>query len=126
MLRLDQCHLTAALGVGLARRSRAIAGQTQTSITDIGLLTVPSASGEAVAVRDVATISRGPAETQSRVSRTTRNAEGQWFTTPAVTLAVAKREGANAVVVATVGVVSQVQVLLTLLRFSTTKISVSR
>ena len=77
-----------------------IAGQTQTSITDIGLLTVPSASGEAVAVRDVATISRGPAETQSRVSRTTRNAEGQWFTTPAVTLAVAKREGANAVVVA--------------------------
>ncbi|WP_339914725.1 efflux RND transporter permease subunit [uncultured Brevundimonas sp.] len=77
-----------------------VAGQTLTSTADIGLLTVPSTTGQAVAVRDVATVVRGPAETQSRVSRWSRDADGHWSNAPAVTLAVAKREGANAVVVA--------------------------
>ena len=77
-----------------------VAGQTLTATGDIGLLTVPSTTGQAVAVRDVATVVRGPAETQSRVSRWSRDAEGTWSNAPAVTLAIAKREGANAVVVA--------------------------
>jgi len=77
-----------------------VAGQTLTAAGDIGLLTVPSTTGQAVAVRDVATVVRGPAETQSRVSRWSRDAEGHWSNAPAVTLAIAKREGANAVVVA--------------------------
>ena len=77
-----------------------VAGQTLTATGDIGLLTVPSTTGQAVAVRDVATVVRGPAETQSRVSRWSRDAEGHWSNAPAVTLAIAKREGANAVVVA--------------------------
>ncbi|MDI1282691.1 efflux RND transporter permease subunit [Brevundimonas sp.] len=77
-----------------------VAGQTLTATGDIGLLTVPSSTGQAVAVRDVATVVRGPAEAQSRVSRWSRDAEGHWSNAPAVTLAIAKREGANAVVVA--------------------------
>tara|TARA_R110002167_G_scaffold67405_5_gene190536 strand:- start:918 stop:4157 length:3240 start_codon:yes stop_codon:yes gene_type:complete len=77
-----------------------VAGQTLTAAGDIGLLTVPSTIGQAVAVRDVATVVRGPAETQSRVSRWSRDSEGHWSNAPAVTLAIAKREGANAVVVA--------------------------
>jgi multidrug efflux pump subunit AcrB len=77
-----------------------VAGQTLTATGDIGLLTVPSTTGQAVAVRDVATVVRGPAQTQSRVSRWSRDADGQWSNAPAVTLAIAKREGANAVVVA--------------------------
>jgi len=77
-----------------------VAGQTLTTTGDIGLLTVPSTTGQAVAVRDVATVVRGPAQTQSRVSRWSRDADGHWSNAPAVTLAIAKREGANAVVVA--------------------------
>jgi multidrug efflux pump subunit AcrB len=77
-----------------------VAGQTLTATGDIGLLTVPSTTGQAVAVRDVATVVRGPAETQSRVSRWSRDEQGHWSNAPAVTLAIAKREGANAVVVA--------------------------
>jgi multidrug efflux pump subunit AcrB len=76
-----------------------IAGQTLTSTTDIGLLTVTSLTGEPVAVRDVADVIRGPAQQQSQVWRWSR-AEGQaWSQAPAVSLAIAKRPGANAVTV---------------------------
>jgi multidrug efflux pump subunit AcrB len=77
-----------------------IAGRTLSSVTDIELLELPTASGGIVTVRDVARVVRGPADDQSRVSRWSRDANDRWTQAPAVTLAVAKREGANAVVVA--------------------------
>jgi multidrug efflux pump subunit AcrB len=74
-----------------------IAGRTLTSTTDLGLLTVVNASGQPVAVRDVADVVRGPAEEQSRVWRWAAGADGRWTQAPAVSLAIAKRPGANAV-----------------------------
>jgi multidrug efflux pump subunit AcrB len=76
-----------------------IAGRTLGSVSDIELLEVPTAGGGVATVRDVARVVRGPADQQSRVSRWSRES-GRWTHSPAVTLAVAKREGANAVVVA--------------------------
>lgn len=76
-----------------------IAGRTLASVDDIELLEVPTATGGVVTVRDVARVVRGPADGQSRVSRWSRDAEGRWSEAPAVTLAIAKREGANAVTV---------------------------
>ena len=74
------------------------AGQTLLSAQEIGLLALPSAHGEAVYVRDVAQVIEAPREDQSRVWRYVR--EGQaWSETPAVSLAIAKRRGANAVTV---------------------------
>ncbi|MFZ5669515.1 MAG: efflux RND transporter permease subunit [Pseudomonadota bacterium] len=73
-----------------------VAGRTLTSTTDIGLLTVLDAAGRPVAVRDVADVVRGPAQDQAQVWRRTRTASG-WRQAPAVSLAVAKRPGANAV-----------------------------
>lgn len=77
-----------------------IAGRTLATVTEIELLEVPTATGGVVTVRDVARVVRGPADDQSRVSRWARDEAGAWSEAPAVTLAIAKREGANAVVVA--------------------------
>lgn len=77
-----------------------IAGRTLASVSDIELLEIPTATGGVVTVRDVARVVRGPADQQSRVSRWSRGEDGVWSEAPAATLAIAKREGANAVVVA--------------------------
>ena len=77
-----------------------IAGRSLASVSDIELLEIPTAEGGVVTVRDVARIVRGPADDQSRVSRWSTDDKGRWTQTPAVTLAISKREGANAVVVA--------------------------
>ncbi|HJV43694.1 efflux RND transporter permease subunit [Caulobacter sp.] len=74
------------------------AGRSLTSAIDIGLLALPSASGQAVYVRDVADIIQAPREDQARVWRYAR-LDGAWSQAPAVSLAIAKRKGANAVVV---------------------------
>ena len=74
------------------------AGRSLTSSTDIGLLAVPSASGQAVYVRDVADVIQGPREDQARAWRYAR-VDGGWSQAPAASLAIAKRKGANAVVV---------------------------
>jgi multidrug efflux pump subunit AcrB len=74
------------------------AGRSLTSAIDIGLLALPSASGQAVYVRDVADVIQGPREDQARVWRYAR-VDGVWNQAPAVSLAIAKRKGANAVVV---------------------------
>ncbi len=74
------------------------AGRSLTSAIDIGLLALPSASGQAVYVRDVADVIQGPREDQARVWRYAR-VDGAWSQAPAVSLAIAKRKGANAVVV---------------------------
>ncbi len=76
-----------------------IAGRTLQTPDDIGLLTVQSVSGSPVYVRDVANVVQAPREDQARVWRYARAGQG-WSDTPAVSLAIAKRKGANAVVVA--------------------------
>ncbi len=74
------------------------AGRTLAGATEIGLLALPSAKGESVYVRDVARVIEAPREDQARVWRHARTIQG-WSEAPAVSLAIAKRKGANAVVV---------------------------
>ena len=76
-----------------------IAGRTLSSAQQVGMLTVRSASGSPVYLRDVATITQGPAQDQARAWRWARDAAGSWSSGPAVSIAIAKRAGANAVVV---------------------------
>jgi multidrug efflux pump subunit AcrB len=73
-------------------------GRTLASAQEVGLLTVRSVTGAPVYLRDVADVAQGPREDQARVWRWARH-EGQWAGAPAVSLAIAKRAGANAVVV---------------------------
>ena len=74
------------------------AGRTLASATEIGLIALPSIKGQPVYVRDVATVIEAPREDQARVWRAARVGDG-WTQAPAVSLAIAKRKGANAVVV---------------------------
>ena len=74
------------------------AGRTLAAPADVGLLTVPSIDGDPVYLRDVATVVQAPRQDQAQVWRYARGVQG-WSQTPAVSLAVAKRQGANAVVV---------------------------
>lgn len=73
-------------------------GQTLDDPAEIGLLTVQAADGRAVYVRDIAEVTLGPREDQARVWRFTRDGQHQRVA-PAVSLAIAKRDGANAVLV---------------------------
>lgn len=85
---------------GRSDTSSAIIGRTLDEPADIGLLTVRAADGRTVYLRDVAEVSMGPREDQARVWRFTREGEGgETFMAPAVSLAIAKRDGANAVTV---------------------------
>ena len=74
------------------------AGRTLANATEIGLLALPSAKGESVYVRDVAQVIEAPRQDQARAWRYARAGQG-WSEAPAVSLAIAKRKGANAVVV---------------------------
>ncbi|HEX7800402.1 MAG TPA: efflux RND transporter permease subunit [Asticcacaulis sp.] len=74
------------------------AGKTLQTAQDVGRITVPSIGGQPVLVQDVATVVEAPRQDQSQVFRYTEQKNGQWSQAPAVSLAVAKRQGANAVV----------------------------
>ncbi|MBB5986482.1 efflux RND transporter permease subunit [Sphingobium lignivorans] len=74
------------------------AGRTLSSAQQVGLLTVRAASGAPVYLRDVAQVTQGPREDQARAWRWAKTGEA-WHSAPAVSLAIAKRAGANAVVV---------------------------
>jgi len=75
------------------------AGQTLRGVPDIGMLLLTTRDGRPVYVRDVARVIVGSNTTDSRVWNITQGQPG-WQRTPAVTVALAKRAGANAVVVA--------------------------
>jgi multidrug efflux pump subunit AcrB len=77
-----------------------VAGQTLQGVPDIGLLLLTSRDGRPVYVKDVADVVVGSAEVDQRAWTMTRNAAGALERRPAVSLAVAKRKGENAVVVA--------------------------
>jgi multidrug efflux pump subunit AcrB len=74
------------------------AGQTLQGVPDIGLLLVGSRDGRPVYVRDVATVVIGPSTTEARAWTFVPSALGLQRA-PAASLALAKRAGANAVVV---------------------------
>jgi multidrug efflux pump subunit AcrB len=75
------------------------AGQTLSGIPDIGLLLITTRDGRPVYVRDVAKVVIGSAPVEHRVWAFTPDKGQQWQRAPAVTVAFAKRTGANAVVV---------------------------
>lgn len=76
------------------------AGQTLSGIPDTGLLLVTTRDNRPVYVRDVASVVIGPSPLEHRVWMDTPAADGKWDRVPAVSIAFAKRAGANAVVVA--------------------------
>ncbi|WP_296765671.1 efflux RND transporter permease subunit [Sediminimonas sp.] len=77
-----------------------IAGETLIAPAQIANLLVTTRDGRAVYVGDVADVSFVSDSADMVVSNVTRDADGAVQRAPAVTLAVAKRAGANAVVVA--------------------------
>jgi multidrug efflux pump subunit AcrB len=76
------------------------AGQTLSGVPDIGLLLVTTRDNRPVYVRDVASVVIGPSPVEHRVWMDAPAADGKWDRVPAVSVAFAKRAGANAVVVA--------------------------
>src|SRR6516225_7714178 len=77
-----------------------LAGQTLQGVPDVGLLLLTTRDGRPVYVKDVAEVTVGAAEPERRAWTMTRLAVGELQRRPAVTIAVAKRKGSNAVVVA--------------------------
>ncbi|KAB7739717.1 AcrB/AcrD/AcrF family protein [Parvibaculum sedimenti] len=86
--------------MGENRSSTVVAGQTLQGVPDIGLLLLTSRDGRPVYVKDVADVVVGAAETDSRAWNLAKTEKGDLRRLPAVTIAFAKRKGANAVVVA--------------------------
>lgn len=74
-------------------------GQTLMGVPDIGLLIITARDGRPVYVKDVANVVVSAKPEEHRVWHMVKDASGL-DTRPAVTLAVAKRKGANAVLVA--------------------------
>ncbi len=75
------------------------AGQTLTGIPDIGLLLISTRDGRPVYVKDVASVVVSPNTAEHRVWNDIRDSNGNWKRVPAISVALAKRAGANAVVV---------------------------
>ncbi len=74
-------------------------GKSLVGKPDIGLLLLATRDGRPVYVRDVATVTVGAAPQEYAAWSDVRTTDGQWLRTPAATVALAKRAGANAVVV---------------------------
>ncbi|MFP5515925.1 MAG: efflux RND transporter permease subunit, partial [Alphaproteobacteria bacterium] len=78
----------------------AVAGQTLQGVPDIGLLLLTTRDGRPVYVKDVADVIVGARPEEARAWHMTPDGRGGLVRVPAVTIAVAKRAGANAVVIA--------------------------
>ncbi|MCF3595352.1 efflux RND transporter permease subunit [Rhodobacteraceae bacterium LMO-12] len=76
-----------------------VAGETLQAPAQIGNLLLTSRDNRPVYVRDVADVSYVPDTSDKMVANVIRDGDGNIHRTPAVTLAIAKRAGANAVVV---------------------------
>lgn len=77
-----------------------VAGQTLQGIPDVGLLLMTSHDGRPVYVKDVADVIVGAKPEEKHVWHLQKGEDGSLSKKPAVTLALAKRQGANAVFVA--------------------------
>jgi multidrug efflux pump subunit AcrB len=82
------------------RNLPAVAGQSLQGVPDIGLLLITTRDGRPVYVKDVATIVAGGRPDEHQVWQFVKGADGALRRLPAVSLAIAKRKGANAVVIA--------------------------
>ncbi len=93
-----------AFQVGAVReRNRSLdvtAGHTLKNPADIGLLLITTSDGRPVYARDVARIVVGARPEERRAWHFAKQKDGSLDMRPAVTLAIAKRKGANAVVLA--------------------------
>lgn len=93
-----------AFGLGLVRdggeQVPLLAGKTLQTPAEIANLLITTRDNRPVYVRDVADIEYVPDTSDRIVADVRRNEAGEITRTPAVTLAIAKRAGANAVVVA--------------------------
>ncbi len=76
-----------------------IAGEQFGSVEQVRLLSVTSTTGGTVLLQDVATVTVGASEMQQQSWRWAKDDKGQWVHAPAVSIAIAKRAGANAVTV---------------------------
>ena len=76
---------------------------------EVGALQVRSITGAPVFLRDVASVSEGATQDQARAWRWAKQG-GRWDSAPAVSLAIAKRAGANAVNVSS-AIVARVEAL---------------
>ncbi|RVU05695.1 efflux RND transporter permease subunit [Novosphingobium umbonatum] len=85
------------------------AGQSLASAEEIRHLTLRAANGAPVLLGDVAQVVQGAAQDQARSWRWAREGKG-WTMAPAVSIAIAKRNGANAVSVSS-DVVARVEAL---------------
>lgn len=100
------------------------AGQTLFGVPDIGLLLVKTRDGRPVYVRDVAKVVVGPSPVESRVWNIAKRGTA-WEQAPAVSIALAKRPGANGVAVAD-DIIARVQALEPQLIPSDVRVEVTR
>ncbi len=77
-----------------------VAGQTLQGLPEIGNILLTARDGRPVYVRDVARVVLATAPAENRVTDIRRTADGGLERAPAVSLAIAKRPGTNAVVIA--------------------------
>ncbi|WP_240006365.1 efflux RND transporter permease subunit [Pseudaquidulcibacter saccharophilus] len=75
-----------------------IAGREFSSVEDVKKLVVRSISGSQVFVQDVADVTLAPRNDQSAAYHYERDDNGNFYKTPTVAIAIAKRPGVNAVV----------------------------
>ncbi|GAA4777637.1 efflux RND transporter permease subunit [Stakelama sediminis] len=73
-----------------------VAGKSLTTAEQVGSLIVRSITGAPVYLRDVAQVTQGATQDQAHAWQWSRD-NGKWVMAPAVSLAIAKRAGANAV-----------------------------
>ncbi len=107
------------------RTAVVVAGQTLGDAQELASLTVRSAGGAPVLLSDVARVEQAPTQDQARAWRWAKDENGTWSMTPAVSLAIAKRAGANAVAVSE-GVVERVETLKGKLIPAGVEVSVTR
>ncbi|MGA7327227.1 MAG: efflux RND transporter permease subunit, partial [Rhodomicrobium sp.] len=84
----------------LDRNVAVVAGQTLQGIPDIGLLLLTSRDGRPVYVRDVANVVMDAKPLEQRAWQFGKPQGGELLRVPAVSIAIAKRAGANAVTIA--------------------------
>jgi multidrug efflux pump subunit AcrB len=102
-----------------------VAGQTLRDAQELSALTIRSVNGAPVLLSDVARVEQAPTQDQARAWRWARDDSGKWSMAPAVSLAVAKRAGANAVTVSE-GVVERVESLKGKLIPASVEVSITR
>ena len=84
---------------GAGSADMVVAGGRVASAADLERIELRSVTGAPVLLSDVARVEQGPSDGQARSWRMTRDEGGAFTLAPAVSIAVAKRSGANAVTV---------------------------